>query len=115
MSTQLPYGFAKTSSGSIPLGGASNTAVTDGQNDSELKTNRTHPSIRGVFNPCRLELPDDNPNCERVIQMATKRVNRNRVADMVARARQLFNEGLLSPKDVEAILRIAARAANKLK
>ena len=39
MSTQLPYGFAKTSAGSIPLGGASNTAITDGQDNSEMKTN----------------------------------------------------------------------------
>lgn len=42
MSTQLPYGFAKTATSSIPLGGASNTALTDGQNDQELLSNKDY-------------------------------------------------------------------------
>ena len=40
MSTQKPYGFVKTQSGSIPMGGPSNTALTDGSNDQELLTNK---------------------------------------------------------------------------
>ena len=47
--------------------------------------------------------------------MATKRINRNRVKDMTARARQLFNEGLLSAADVTAVLKIANKANTKLK
>jgi len=36
MSTQLPYGFAKTAQSSVPLGGANNTAITDGSDSQEL-------------------------------------------------------------------------------
>lgn len=40
MSTQKPYGFAKTASGSIPMGGPNNTALTDGSDSQELLSNK---------------------------------------------------------------------------
>ena len=40
MTTQLPYGFAKKSTSSIPLGGANNTAITDGSDSQELRSNK---------------------------------------------------------------------------
>lgn len=68
-----------------------------------------------MLDSCRPQLSYDNHNLKCVIRMATKRINRNRVKDMISRARQLFNEGLLSANDVTAVLKIANRANSKLK
>ena len=42
MTSQLPYGFAKTTSSSIPLGGANNTAHTDNTNGVEVLSNKDY-------------------------------------------------------------------------